>query len=457
MKINWISLALFALLNIISLSDFFPPSKKVQEERNGKKRGVKKRGKKWAKKAKNKKRREKKERKNKKKGKEKNARSKGVRQRKKRDERAGSKKREEEGERRQSNGLGKWETRHAGEWQWPGVYQKSEPEEGENQRGEGEVRKREREREWEKEKEREQACAAGHHNMFWLLRSVRSFLCTSVRLSVVCPGTPTECIAVWPRWRVSDRLSLGLYTLWGSFKRLSVLLLHLLLLRPFLLIAPRISAVFLPPLPPPPFSSSSPSLSSFFFFPFFSSTRNSLYPRSALSASISRSDDQRLYFSYPPLRSSFVEIIFVHFYQWSCNFVLIFFFLAFLRKFFSSFFFYSFAILIARFLIPFLNSFRDSLIFSSFFLQFFILVVFVEIIFCLYQFYFIFFNKIPFYVDSRKKYSVGFDNGKRYALICARWKYRRFVSSESNSSHKGIRGLQTKRIKVKNNAKRMVP
>lgn len=184
-------------------------------------------------------------------------------------ERAGSKKREEgerggratglENERRDMpvNGNGLECTRR--------VNQKKEKSREGRKRGEG---KREREREWEKEKEREQACAAGHHNMFWLLRSVRSFLCTSVRLSVVCPGTPTECIAVWPRWRVSDRLSLGLYTLWGSFKRLSVLLLHLLLLRPFLLIAPRISAVFLPPLPPPPFSSSPPSLSSF-FFPFF--------------------------------------------------------------------------------------------------------------------------------------------------------------------------------------------
>lgn len=45
------------------------------------------------------------------------------------------------------------------------------------------------------EREREQASAAGHHNVFWLLRSVRSSLRTSVRLSVVCPGTPTECIA----------------------------------------------------------------------------------------------------------------------------------------------------------------------------------------------------------------------------------------------------------------------
>lgn len=339
MKINWISLALFALLNIISLSDFFPPSKKVQEEWNGKKRGVKKRGKKWAKKAKNKKRREKKERKNKKKGKEKNARSKGVRQRKKRDERAGSKKREEEGERRQSNGLGKWETRHAGEWQWPGVYQKSEPEEGENQRGEGEVRKREREREWEKEKEREQACAAGHHNMFWLLRSVRSFLCTSVRLSVVCPGTPTECIAVWPRWRVSDRLSLGLYTLWGSFKRLSVLLLHLLLLRPFLLIAPRISAVFLPPLPPPPFSSSSPSLSSFFFFPFFFPPHETLFTPVRPSLPLSHDPTTNAYTSLILL---FVVVSWKLFSFISINdlvtLFLFFFFLAFLRKFFSSFF-----------------------------------------------------------------------------------------------------------------------
>lgn len=326
------------------------------------------------------------------------------------------------------------------------------------ERGGREARKGEREREWEKEKEREQACAAGHHNMFWLLRSVRSFLCTSVRLSVVCPGTPTECIAVWPRWRVSDRLSLGLYTLWGSFKRLSVLLLHLLLLRPFLLIAPRISAVFLPPLPPPPFSSSPPSLSSF-FFPFFffcfffPSTRNSPYPRSApLSHDPTTSAYTFLILLLYSSPSSFVEIIFVHLYQWSCNPSLSLFPLFVFLVFLGNFFLDSFAIPITRFLIS-LQGFSDFFLFSP---QFFILVVFVEIIFCLYQSCFCF-SKIPFYTDSRKKYSVGFDNGNRYGLIYTRWKYRRFVSSESNSSHKDIRGLQRKRIKVKNNAKRMVP
>lgn len=235
------------------------------------------------------------------------------------------------------------------------------------ERGGREARKGEREREWEKEKEREQACAAGHHNMFWLLRSVRSFLCTSVRLSVVCPGTPTECIAVWPRWRVSDRLSLGLYTLWGSFKRLSVLLLHLLLLRPFLLIAPRISAVFLPPLPPPPFSSSPPSLSSF-FFPFFffcfffPSTRNSPYPRSApLSHDPTTSAYTFLILLLYSSPSSFVEIIFVHLYQWSCNPSLSLFPLLVFLVFLGNFFLDSFAILI-RFLIS-LQGFFDFFFF----------------------------------------------------------------------------------------------
>ena len=60
-------------------------------------------------------------------------------------------------------------------------------EEGTREKKEKTEKRQSKEEEKERERERE-ACAAGHHNVFWLLRSLRSFLYTSVRLSVVCPG-----------------------------------------------------------------------------------------------------------------------------------------------------------------------------------------------------------------------------------------------------------------------------
>ncbi|KAK1126736.1 hypothetical protein K0M31_004360 [Melipona bicolor] len=79
-------------------------------------------------------------------------------------------------------------------------------EEGENRKVEGEKRQRKEEREQRPVQQAITMCSG----CFGL--SVRS--CTRPYVCPLsAPGTPAECIAVWPRWRVSDRLSLGLYAL----------------------------------------------------------------------------------------------------------------------------------------------------------------------------------------------------------------------------------------------------
>ena len=84
-------------------------------------------------------------------------------------------------------------------------------EEGTREKKEKTEKRQSKEEEKERERERPvQQAITMCSGCFGL--SVRS--CTRPYVCPLsAPGTPAECIAVWPRWRVSDRLSLGLYAL----------------------------------------------------------------------------------------------------------------------------------------------------------------------------------------------------------------------------------------------------